>query len=379
MGRPAPVWFWPAGLLIICLSCALLLEVGIRVYFSFRVGPDVLLYGTHWHRVATQARFMRGQNVFEHENKKAGYSKYFPYQARRDVDFTGEAFDVFINGHGFRGPDYTIERPANTLRIITLGASSTFGFGNRDDETYPALLERLLNERLDSAPCERYSRAEVINLAIPHLNSRQIATLFRQEGVALKPDAITVYAGYNETRGLGRSGLLNRVAEWSLALNFVRVINEQSIALSQAEIEREKLLRKPVFLEGLQEIYELTRHHGIVMVPLTQQASALDPGVDARKGITYGMETRQIASAQWDGALVSALEGKLLIHADLMRALKEWSMERNLAVLDIMSLLDEHRYLLSTYVHLFPLGNELIALAIADQLATEFDCPSLAA
>ena len=41
----------------------LLLELGVRVYFSVRLGPDVLLWGTHWHRTQQQERYMRGQNV----------------------------------------------------------------------------------------------------------------------------------------------------------------------------------------------------------------------------------------------------------------------------------------------------------------------------
>ncbi|NND45691.1 MAG: hypothetical protein HKN58_10230, partial [Xanthomonadales bacterium] len=97
--------------MLIALASALLLEAGARVYFSVRVGPDVLLYGTRWHRDAIKARYMRGQNVFEHDNDQPGYSKYFPKQARRDVGPDGVPFEVTINAHGFRGRDYTPDKP----------------------------------------------------------------------------------------------------------------------------------------------------------------------------------------------------------------------------------------------------------------------------
>ena len=216
------------------------------------------------------------------------------------------------------------------------------------------------------------------NRAIPHLNSRQIASLFREEGIVFQPDVVTVYSGYNETRGLGRSGLLLSASKWSLVLNFLRVLTEQSASVTRADIERELRLREPLFLQGLGQILALTRKHGIALIPLTQQASSLPVGMEGRKGITYEEEMGRLNSKLHAEDNIGLLEGKLLIHQGLMNALKEWSEVSNLKIVDIVQLLDHHRHLLSTYVHLFPLGNELIALAIADQLANTLDCPSLA-
>jgi len=55
------------------------------------------------------------------------------------------------------------------VRVVTLGASSTFGFHNRDDQTYPRQLENLLNQEARGS-----TRYEVINLGIPHLTSDEI-------------------------------------------------------------------------------------------------------------------------------------------------------------------------------------------------------------
>src|SRR5262249_13086620 len=80
-------------------------------------------------------------------------------------------------------------------RVVTLGASSTFGFSDRDDETYPYYLEQFLNHDAHG------KRFEVINLGIPHLKSDQIAALFEQEALPLRPDVVTFYEGINDSWG----------------------------------------------------------------------------------------------------------------------------------------------------------------------------------
>ncbi len=70
-------------------------------------------------------------------------------------------FVVGINEQGFRGRNFGPKSPG-VVRVVTLGASSTFGFYNRDHETYPHQLEQVLNERCDS------QHFEVLNLGIPH-------------------------------------------------------------------------------------------------------------------------------------------------------------------------------------------------------------------
>jgi lysophospholipase L1-like esterase len=49
----------------------------------------------------------------------------------------------------FRGPQmFSPQPPPGTLRIAVLGDSFTFGWGANDDETYPAVLERILTKRM---------------------------------------------------------------------------------------------------------------------------------------------------------------------------------------------------------------------------------------
>ena len=355
----------------------LLLELGVRVYFSIRVGPDVLLWGTPWHRERVQQQFMRGQNVFEHDNTQDGYSKYFPEQKRTDVDQDGVPFAVTINRQGFRGANYTFEKPAGTLRVLALGASSTFGFGNRDDETYPFLLQELLNERFNGVPCGSYTHAEVINLGIPHLDSLQVAKLFVAEGLSYQPDAITVYTGYNNTRGLGQDKTLRKWSRTWLVLNFIRVARQQSRSFSESLLRREVESRTRAFVAGLERILGTARQQGIAVLPITQQVRALPAGTIHEKRIAYDEEMGLLEhKLKVDGEL-SLLQGKVLIHRSLTRALRRWAQKNSLELVDAIELLDEHRYLLTTYVHLAPLANQLLALAIADGLARQFGCGQL--
>ena len=367
------------GLVLWTLAWSLLLlELGVRVYFSVRVGPDIMLWGTQWQRERVQQRYMRGQNVFEHDNTRAGYSKYYPGQKRIDVDGSGLPFEVSINQQGYRGADYSFEKPAGTLRVLALGASSTFGFGNREDETYPFLLEELLNERFNGNSCDGFHQAQVINLGIPHLDSLQIAELFAAEGLKYQPDAVTIYSGYNNTRGLGQDTNLNFWSRHWLLINFIRVARKQLLHSTESMLRRESESRTHAFIAGLERILNLARQQEIAVLPITQQVRALPAEVIREQRMTYDDEMARLRQKlQADGEL-SLLEGKVLIHQSLSRAQRLWAKDNALELVDAIELLDEHRYLLNSYVHLAPLANQLLALAIADGLAKQFGCPQLA-
>jgi len=83
------------------LVSVVVLEMTARVYFAFKVGPRVLLYGTSFHRkeiklsvnaaakkpeIKTYKKIMSKQElrkrrtIQDHDNKGDGYSKYYPYQ-----------------------------------------------------------------------------------------------------------------------------------------------------------------------------------------------------------------------------------------------------------------------------------------------------------
>lgn len=56
-------------------------------------------------------------------------------------------FKVRTNQFGIRGPDFLDLKRTDVVRIMALGSYPTFGHGVNDDETYPAVLQELLNKK----------------------------------------------------------------------------------------------------------------------------------------------------------------------------------------------------------------------------------------
>jgi len=99
-----------------------------------------------------------------------------------------------INAQGFRGRDWTKEKPPGVARVIVLGSSTAFGLGVRgDDRIFTALLER----RLDEAPPDG-RRVEVLNAAVGAYNSTQELILLTTELLDYSPDAVLVFDGFND-------------------------------------------------------------------------------------------------------------------------------------------------------------------------------------
>ena len=101
--------------------------------------------------------------------------------------------DVYgINSNGFRGPEFSIEKPDNTFRVIAVGGSTTFGIGVKDASTWPSILgDKLQNfsEDID---------IEVINAGIPAIGSLNESKLIKGKLVNYEPDMIIIYDGAND-------------------------------------------------------------------------------------------------------------------------------------------------------------------------------------
>jgi len=97
-----------------------------------------------------------------------------------------------INSHGFRGPEISIEKPANTYRIFVVGGSTTFGTGVSDIETTPFLLQK----KFDDTGLDFH--VQVINAGIPGIGSEVELQLIKSRLVNYNPDLVIVYDGVNE-------------------------------------------------------------------------------------------------------------------------------------------------------------------------------------
>jgi lysophospholipase L1-like esterase len=104
----------------------------------------------------------------------------------------GRTFRLASNSQGFR--DREFEPKAQTkVRIVSLGDSSTFGWGVDPEYTY----QRLLEKRLNASGRERY---EVLNLGMSGHTSLHGVRMFEHYGRALGPDLLIIGFGANDAR-----------------------------------------------------------------------------------------------------------------------------------------------------------------------------------
>ena len=92
-------------------------------------------------------------------------------------------FRVSINSLGFRGPERARVKAPGVFRILCVGASNVYGAGLNDNETWPHLLQRRLNQ---GAP----GRYEVWNLGVSGYNSLQLAVIAAEALAHYDPDLV---------------------------------------------------------------------------------------------------------------------------------------------------------------------------------------------
>jgi hypothetical protein len=91
-----------------------------------------------------------------------------------------------VNEQGTRGP--VLEPGAGDVpRFVTLGDSSTFGFGVRDEECFARRLEAIYRDR--------GSRIEVLNLGCIGFSAVQAAAIYRGKARAFRPDLVILAVG----------------------------------------------------------------------------------------------------------------------------------------------------------------------------------------
>lgn len=386
---------WRANLLVAACGFAVSLvfaEAAVRIYLVTRLGPSILWYGTRYNRheikgmrereqwaAAGDPRALRGagderHSVRFHRNQAVSYSKFLPGEVRHtyDVD-TSELIPVTINRHGFRGKDFDIVKRPDTIRIVTLGASSTFGYHDRDDQTYPYYLEQRLQELCSPR------RFEVINLGVPHLTSKEILELFRAEGVPLRPDVVTFYEGINDSsfdkpkpKSLARRTLaaVHRwIRERLVTVAFAEeVLFSTKRTFSAAAFERHRRGRSEQFLRHLSDLLEECRASGAMLIVANQQARSLLVPRHQLSGITYQQEVELVRGKLRRENAIETKELNFLTHADLMRDLEAWARVHAVPFVDVIGALDARRDVLVSWVHLNAEGNRLIAGALAEEI-----------
>ena len=110
--------------------------------------------------------------------------------AHLTLEVAGTTYEIAINSRGFRTQEFEVPKPAGRLRVVCVGGSTTVQ-GGTNQETYPAILERLLRRDLPGRSIE------VLNLGINGTGTGYWLT--RQEELfSYQPDLIVQYNFVND-------------------------------------------------------------------------------------------------------------------------------------------------------------------------------------
>ena len=97
-----------------------------------------------------------------------------------------------MNSEGFRGSEFTKNKPDDTYRIIAVGGSTTFGSGVTNENTWPRILEKKLQNISEG------KNVEVINAGIPQAYSFTESILIKEKILSHNPDMLIIYDGWND-------------------------------------------------------------------------------------------------------------------------------------------------------------------------------------
>jgi len=102
---------------------------------------------------------------------------------------------VTINSLGFRGGEFSPEKPDDVYRIFMLGGSTMFGYGATSDETtIPGYLQEFFRNH------DMEFKIEIINAGIQGADSYAETKIIQNKIVDFSPDMMIIYDGWNDLR-----------------------------------------------------------------------------------------------------------------------------------------------------------------------------------
>lgn len=249
------------------------------------------------------------------------------------------------------------------------------GYFNRDQGTYPAQLERLLN---DSTLVAAGRRFEVINGGIPHANSDNISAMVEQEILTYRPDILTLYAGFNDAGTLMAPSALHRTLTWVHAhfasyVAFKRVVTAlggpelpsrwslQAAGSDSSDLNEQIRLQTRRFRTNVERIASAAEQGSARLVLIRQ---AVTTGWGDRTGLSYQEKVNRARQVLATGGRVSSNEATLVVHSSLMQVLDSIASEPGLAIVDNISIVDRKPEYFASYVHLTESGNLALAEAL---------------
>jgi len=206
------------------------------------------------------------------------------YELRPNIEMEFGHKSLRTNSRGMRASrEYLVENPANCFRIVGIGDSGMFGWGNDQGEDYLSVLESNLNSRADGR-CY-----EVLNLGVPGYNSQLEVQMLKNRGVAYQPNIVVVGWCDND---FSLPFFIPQEGQWTrkdisfLYYLFFKRERLSEVAMSTLNDQRQydtaripEHFRKGMYVEGVKssflELMELARTKGfkvVVMGPMNSDA-----------------------------------------------------------------------------------------------------------
>ncbi|MCX5677942.1 MAG: SGNH/GDSL hydrolase family protein [Candidatus Omnitrophica bacterium] len=364
--------FIPLILLVTCL------ELGARTYFALKYKTGrYLSYGFD---VRHQGAGNNGPSEkivmydrVKHEIIKmpdgTKYCKSKPgvYNQR----YGSREFKVAVNSLGFRGKEFSAEKPDGVYRIFCLGGSSTEGLEVEDGNDYPSILEKKLNA------IDLPVRAEVMNAGYMGSTSKTILSLFTNEILRYRPDLITFYEAFNDYHRVDDLSPVTR--HFAAVPHLFNLLYSKSLLFSII-IEKNCIFKKKVyskeliakimreFSKNLRELVAKAREHGIGII-LAKQGTVI-------KGYDMYFDPKQVEAIRVKvnaGQPVTREDIYYYLHALTRNAIDEIARDMSVKTVDIHTELLKHpsEEVYYDIVHLTEKGNEVIASGLVDAVKEE--------
>ncbi len=298
------------------------------------------------------------------------------------------------NQFGWRGPEIALKKPARTIRIACVGASTTVD-GHSLPYSYPELLQHWLNGWAEESGYK--VRFEVINAGREGIGSRDIAAVVRYEVLPMNVDYVVYYEGSNQfdprsmvtfppdiTFGQPPDGVapnfanlesddktwLDQLSEYSALAARARSLVEQFSLTGAEPVKPEQTFNLP---KGLDETRPDRAHLG--------KALALNTILDDLDTIRQDLEAHQVklvlATFDWfvyDGMVLDPARHRTLYGylnriywpvsyanmrrmADLQnRVFRLWATENRVPLIDVAGQMPRHPDLYDDAIHNTELG-----------------------
>lgn len=240
--------------------------------------------------ISNQPRFL-----YRH-HPQAGFTLSYDFHSSDAVSFPDKKSHwvaTNTNEFGFRSRS-DVPKVNDTLRVMALGDSFTFGFGVRDDETFPWKLDELLSAAVPGA--------DVLNAGITGASNRQQIAYFWSEGVEYEPDLVLlqIFVGNDLKQNWDDRDSLHWTARYGLVQDWRRIPSDGIVRIAHDDTEIRIL---PGALQGWDETlyqhFRLYRFATDRLLHLGTVVSALEGlGLVRRAGFEQGKNLVQQESSQ---------------------------------------------------------------------------------